>query len=104
MKIRQGDLVEVISGDDRGLRGRVRVVLPKKARVIVSGLNIVKRHTRPTGRVRTQAGIIEQEAPLHISNVALVCQRCDRPVRVKYDFTPEGEKVRVCGRCGELLQ
>ena len=103
MKIRQGDLVEVISGDDRGLRGQVRMVLPQEARVIVSGLNMIKRHTRPTGRVRTQAGIIEREAPIHISNVALVCQRCDRPVRVKYEFTPEGEKVRVCQRCGEVV-
>ena len=79
------------------------MVLPKEARVIVSGLNIVKRHTRPTGRVQTQAGIIEREAPIHISNVALVCQHCDQLTRVRYDFTPEGEKVRVCRRCGESL-
>ena len=103
MKIKEGDLVEIISGDDRGVRGRVRTVLPKEGRIIVSGVNIVKRHTRPTGRVKTQAGIIEREASIPISKAALVCERCDKPVRPKFERTAEGEKSRLCRLCGEAL-
>ncbi len=105
-KIRAGDEVEVIRGNERGERGVVRQVVHKGERVIVEGLNLVKKHQRATptgGRTPTQAGIIEFEAPIHISNVALVCPSCDRWTRVGFDWTPDGTKVRVCKRCGAYI-
>ena len=102
MKIRKNDEVQVLVGKDRGKRGMVRLVDPKKGRVVVAGVNMIKRHTKP-GRVRTQAGIIEREAPLAISNVALICNKCNKPTRVGYRFIENGEKVRACRRCGEII-
>ena len=77
-RIKKGDTVEVITGNHRGMKGTVHEVLADKNQVIISGINMIKRHTKPTGRVRTQAGIIEREAPLHVSNVALVCPQIGR--------------------------
>ncbi len=113
MKIRKGDKVLVLTGKDRGKTGEVRQVIrakkkrsaewdPDHDRVIVAGLNIVKRHLRP-GRVRTQAGIVDIEAPIHISNVALICPRCNKPVRVGYQVMEDGSKSRVCRKCGDLI-
>lgn len=104
--IRKGDTVEVISGDERGARGTVREVLPKKNRVIVSGINIIKQHVRPRptgGRLSTQAGIIEREAPIHLSNVMLVCPSCNRRTRVAYNILDDGSKVRICKRCDTAI-
>jgi large subunit ribosomal protein L24 len=103
MKIKAGDNVEVISGNDKGLRGTVRSVQPKSGRVVIAGVNIVKKHQRRTGDVRTQFGIIEREAPIHISNVALVCPHCDRPTRVGYEVMPDGTKERICRNCQESI-
>lgn len=103
MKIKKGDLVEVLAGNDRGARGTVHRVMPDKNRVLVSGVRIIKKHQRRTGDVRTQVGIIEREAPIHISKVALVCSHCDRPTRVGYQIMADGTKVRICKRCGEVL-
>jgi len=101
-KIREGDLVEVITGDEKGRRGNVRALLLDEQRLILTEVNIVKRHTKPRPPAR-QGGIIEQEAPIHISNVALVCKSCDQPVRVGFKVAEDGSKVRVCRRCGEAL-
>jgi len=103
MKIKKGDLVEVLAGNDRGARGTVHRVMPDKNRVLVSGVRIIKKHQRRTGDVRTQVGIIEREAPIHISKVALVCSHCDRPTRVGYQIMADGTKVRICKHCGEVL-
>lgn len=102
-RIKKGDTVEVRSGEHRGERGVVHTVLPKKERVVVSGVNIVKRHQRPTGRVRTQAGIIEFEAPLHLSKVMLVCPHCNQTTRVAHRFE-EGRRVRACQKCGRTIE
>lgn len=104
-RIRQGDTVEVISGDDRGIRGTVRRVLPKLDRVVVSGVNIVKKHQRPVraGRGQVQPGVIEFEAPIHASNVALVCPHCSERTRVGFRQDEQGRKVRVCKECGEAI-
>jgi large subunit ribosomal protein L24 len=102
-RIRKGDTVEVIRGDYRRMRGSVHKVLPDKDQVIISGINIIKRHTKPTGRVRTQAGIIEREAPLYISNVALVCPHCSQITKVASKFLADGRKARACKRCDELI-
>ena len=103
MKIRKGDTVQIISGNDRGTRGTVHMAFPKEGRVIVSGVKIIKKHQRPTGNVRTQSGIIEREAPIHVSDVALVCPHCDKPTRVGYRLMPDGSKMRVCRKCQESI-
>ena len=97
-RIQRDDLVEIRSGKDRGRRGQVRQLLPKRDRVVVQGANIVKRHMRPT-QMGAPAGIIEREAPLHLSNVLLVCPNCDRPTRVGFRERPDASKTRVCKRC-----
>jgi len=104
MKIRSGDLVQVMTGreQDRGRRGKVHSIDPKKGRVVVSGIRMIKRHLRP-GRVRTQAGIIEREAPISLSNVMLVCPKCDKPTRVGFRYLEDGKKVRYCHKCGEII-
>lgn len=103
-QIKTGDTVEVIAGDDRGLRGTVKRVLPDENRVVVTGVNMVKKHQRPmrAGRREVQPGIIEFEAPIHSSNVMLVCPNCNQRSRV--GFREEGgRKVRVCKKCDETI-
>jgi large subunit ribosomal protein L24 len=105
-KIRKGDKVEVISGEDRGVRGIVHRVIPKENRVVVSGVNIVKKHQRPRptgGRTQAQVGIIEFEAPIHLSNVMLVCPQCDQRTRVAFGFQEDGRKVRICKKCDAVI-
>jgi len=105
-KIKKGDTVEVISGNDRWLRGTVHRLIPKKDRVVISGVNLVKKHQRPMptgGRTQAQAGIIEFEAPIHLSNVMLVCPHCDQRTRVRFEFLEDGEKVRVCKKCDSVI-
>jgi large subunit ribosomal protein L24 len=114
--IRKGDTVEVISGSNKGERGTVHDVYPGRASgsaggldpnrdtVIISGVNIVKKHQRRTGNVRTQVGIIEREAPIAISKVLLVCKNCDKPSRVGFRVFEDGSKARYCKRCGELVE
>jgi large subunit ribosomal protein L24 len=99
MKIKKDDLVEVLAGRERGKQAKVRQVLPKKDRVILVETNIVKRHSKPGARGARQAGIIDVEAPLHVSNVQLVCPHCNRPTRVGHRMLPTGGKVRQCKRC-----
>ena len=99
-KIKRDDLVLVTTGKERGKQGQVREVLTKKGRVFVQGLNMVKRHQRQQSE-RTPAGIIEKEAAIHLSNIKLICQACEKPVRVNFRSRPDGVKVRVCKGCGE---
>jgi len=103
MKIRKGDTVEVISGDDKGMRGTVHSVSPKTGRVVVSGVNIVTKHQKPTGGANAQAGIIQVEAPMVSSKVALVCPHCDEASRVGYQVNGDGSKSRVCHKCHEVI-
>ncbi len=101
-QVKKGDTVMVIAGKERGKRGKVLVVLPAKHRVIVEKVNMIKRHQRPTQKLR-QGGIIEREGTLHLSNVMVVCSKCDRPTRTGIQPLAEGKKVRVCRRCGEII-
>lgn len=105
VRVKKGDTVEVIAGDDRGQRGQVLRVLPKENRVVVSGVNLVKKHQRPirAGRGQIQPGIIQFEAPIHISNVMPVCPHCKEPTRVGFSRLEDGRKVRVCKRCGQAM-
>ena len=100
MKIKAGDTIEVIQGEDLGMRGTVRVCMPRKNKVIVEGVNIVIKHQRPipAGRQQTPGGRIELEAPIDVANVMLVCPSCQEKTRVGYAVTDDG-KVRVCKKC-----
>jgi large subunit ribosomal protein L24 len=102
MKIRKNDTVLVIVGKDRGKKGKVRKALPKEDKVIVEGVNMIKRHSRATGQAR-QAGIIELEAPLDISNVMLICNKCNKPTRIGFRFLSDGRKARFCRSCDEVI-
>jgi large subunit ribosomal protein L24 len=102
MKIRKNDTVLVTAGKDRGKRGKVRFAYPKKNRVIVEGINFIKKHSRARGQVR-QAGIIDLEAPIDVSNVMLLCQKCNRPTRVGFTSLEDGRKVRICRKCKEVI-
>ena len=92
----------VIAGKERGKRGKVLFVLPGKRRVVVEKVNMIKRHQRPTQKLR-QGGIIEREGAVHLSNVMVVCGKCDRPTRTAVQIFAEGKKARVCKRCGEII-
>jgi large subunit ribosomal protein L24 len=98
--IKKDDFVKVIAGRDRGKQGKVLRVFPKQGRVMVERVHMVKRHTRPTQQMQ-QGGIIEREGTIHISNVMLLCTKCDRGVRIGHRILENGKKVRVCRRCGE---
>ena len=97
--IKKDDLVVVTAGRERNKRAKVRQVLPKEDRIVLVETNIVKRHSKPGARGARQAGIIDLEAPLHISNVMLVCPHCDKPTRVGHRASTGGGKVRVCKKC-----
>lgn len=99
--VKKGDLVMVITGKDAGKKGKVLEVLPKKGRVVVEKVNIVKRHTKPSQSM-PQGGIVEKEAPIASSNVMLFCSECNSVTRVSAKFTETG-KVRVCKKCGVNL-
>ncbi|MBX6340949.1 MAG: 50S ribosomal protein L24 [Thermomicrobiaceae bacterium] len=101
-KIVTGDPVEVIRGKDRGVRSRVRRNMPREDKVIVEGVNIAKKHQKGIPGVR-QAGIIEIEAPMHVSKVMLVCPSCDKATRVGFRFNEAGEKERYCKKCGSTI-
>jgi len=102
MNIRKNDTVLVIAGKDRGKKGKVRFAYPKEGRVMVEGINFIKRHSRARGVAR-QAGIIEREAPIPVSNVMLLCSKCNHPARVGFRFLADGKKVRFCRSCGEVI-
>jgi large subunit ribosomal protein L24 len=117
MKIKKGDLVQILSGKDRGKQGKVLEARPKDRRVIVENLNIVKRHTKPRpirdssrmgGPTMMPGGVIEKPAPVDVSNVMIICPACDRPTRVGITFKEvkgRKERVRVCRRadCGQEI-
>ena len=102
MKIQKNDNVLIIAGKDRGKKGKVRKAMPDKERVIVEGFNLIKRHSKTKGKTR-QAGIIELEAPIHISNVMIICNKCNKPARVGYRALEDGKKARYCHSCSEII-
>ena len=102
MKIRRDDEVLVITGDDQGKKGKVRRYYPREDRLVVEGVNMVKRHMKARANVR-QAGIIEREAPVHISDVMLICSKCGKPTRVGFLILEDKTKVRVCKKCHEVI-
>lgn len=101
-KVRRNDTVEITTGKDRGKRGEVRRVLVKEHRLVVAGMNMVKKHRRQRNPQEPSA-IIEMEAPLHVSNVKVVCPSCSSAVRVGFKFLDDGRKVRNCKNCNEAI-
>jgi len=93
----------IISGKEKGKTGRVINVIPDTGRVVVEKLNLVKRHTRASAKVK-QGGIIEKESPISISNVMLICEKCKGPVRVGRKVLDDGRRVRFCKKCKEVLE
>jgi large subunit ribosomal protein L24 len=103
LSIKKGDIVQVMRGRERGKRGKVLSVISKKMKAVVEKVNMVKRHVRPSQKYPT-GGIIEKEAPLHISVLKVVCPKCDKSVRVGRKFLSDGSKVRYCKKCGEVIE
>jgi large subunit ribosomal protein L24 len=103
IRIRKDDLVEVITGRDKGKRGKVLVVLPDKGRLLVQGVNFIKRHTRPNPQKNIKGGIAEREAPIHVSNVMIVSPDDDKRTRIGSRVMPDGRKARIGRRGGEVL-
>ena len=101
-RVRKNDTVMVIAGKERGKIGKVLRVLPRENRAVVERFNIVKRHIKPRGP-QSPGGIVEKEAPIHLSNLMPMCERCNAPVRVGSRRLDDETKARVCRRCGELL-
>jgi large subunit ribosomal protein L24 len=97
--IRRNDNVVVTTGKDRGKRGRVLRVLPMVNRVVVEGVNKIKRHTKPNPNRQIQGGVVEREAPLHASNVQIVCPECGEATRIGRRILGDGRKVRICRKC-----
>ncbi len=102
INFKKDDKVKVIAGKDKGKIGKVLRVYQKKNRVLIENINMMKRHTRPNAQNR-QGGIIEKEAPIHWSNVMLMCNKCMTPVRVKMQILEDGKKRRTCRKCDEFI-
>lgn len=99
--VKSGDKVLILSGKDKDKTGKVLEVMPRTGKVIVEGVNIIKRHQRPT-RDNPQGGIMEKEGPIYSAKVMLICPRCNKPARVGQKYLADGEKVRYCKNCGEV--
>ncbi|MGH2378466.1 MAG: 50S ribosomal protein L24 [Candidatus Limnocylindria bacterium] len=102
VRIRKGDEVEVIAGKDRGKRGTVQEVVPGARRVVVAGVNIAKRHKKANPQRNIKGGIVDQPAAMDLAKVMLVCPHCGKPTRAAHQ-TEDGDKSRVCRRCGEAI-
>ena len=100
--IKKNDMVKVIAGKDKGKTGKILRIIPLKNRAIVQKVNFIKKHARRT-RQDVEAGIIEKEASIHLSNLSIVCKACNRPTRIGIDVLSDGSKIRYCKKCKEAL-
>jgi large subunit ribosomal protein L24 len=103
IRLRKNDTVEVLSGKDAGKRGKVLKIVLEKNRVIVQGVNFIKRHTRPNPQRGIKGGIAEREAAIHASNLLVVCGECGKRTRLGATLLPDGRKVRICRKCKGVL-
>jgi large subunit ribosomal protein L24 len=103
LKIKKGDRVRVLTGKDRGKEGQVAYAFPAEGKLLVDGINVAKKHQKPT-RTTTQGGIIDKDMPIPVANVALVCPSCGKATRVGYRVEPDGSKYRVCKKCESDIQ
>jgi large subunit ribosomal protein L24 len=102
LHVKKGDTVVILSGKDKGKKGKIIEALPKKGKIVVEGVNKVKRHAKPTQKT-PQGGILVKEAPLHSSKAMLVCPACDKPTRIKKSALSNGNNARACKKCGEII-
>ncbi|NLG87705.1 MAG: 50S ribosomal protein L24 [Clostridiaceae bacterium] len=102
LHVKKGDNVYVLSGKDRGKKGKVLDVIPSKRMVIVEGINMVTRHVKPRNQYQ-QGGLVNQEAPIYVDKVMLVCDKCGAPTKVGKKYLENGSKARVCKKCGEII-
>lgn len=102
LSVKKGDQVTVISGKDKGRRGKVQKILPREQAVIIEGLNLVKKHTKPS-KANPQGGVIDKALPLKVSKTMIVCSGCDKPTRVRKERAVDGASVRICRLCGRTL-
>jgi large subunit ribosomal protein L24 len=100
--VKKGDNVYILSGKDRGKKGKVLSVLPSKRMVVVEGINIVTQHVKPRSQFQ-QGGLVTKEAPIYADKVMLVCNKCDKPTKVGKKYLEDGSKARVCKKCGEII-
>jgi large subunit ribosomal protein L24 len=101
--LKVNDQVEVIAGKDKGRVGKIQRIISNKNKAVVEKINIVKRHTKPNQN-NQQGGIIDVEAPVHVSNLMLVCNKCAKPRKIATKILDDGEKTRVCKKCGETIE
>ena len=102
LHVKKGDTVQILAGKDKGKQGKIISALPNKAKVIVEGINKVKRHSKPSLKV-PQGGIVSKEMPIHISNVQLICPACNKPTRIAHQ-SANARNSRVCKKCGEVIE
>jgi len=103
-RVRKDDKVEVLAGKDKGKVGKILKIDKKRDRVIVEKVNMVKRHTKGNPYSGQQGGIVEKESFIHVSNVAVICDACTKATRVGYRYTEDGDKVRFCKKCNEIIK
>jgi|TARA_B100002003_G_C13884961_1_gene431832 large subunit ribosomal protein L24 len=102
--IKKNDEVYVLTGKDRGKTGRVLIVDPPSGRIVVEGVQMIKKHTRPNPQKNVKGGIVEKEASIHISNVAIVCKNCKKHTRLGKTVLSDGRRVRTCKKCGNAFE
>jgi large subunit ribosomal protein L24 len=102
--IKKNDEVYILRGKDRGKTGRVLIVIPKDRKVVVEGIQMIKRHTRPNPQRNIKGGIVEKEAAIAVSNVAIVCKNCKEHTRVANKILADGRRVRACKKCGSTIE
>jgi large subunit ribosomal protein L24 len=100
VSLKKGDIVKVISGKEKGKQGKILQILTKEQRVLVEKLNLIKKHQKPS-QDNKQGGIVEKEASMHISNVMLICNHCNKNTRFKIKVLEDNKKIRICAKCGE---
>ena len=103
LHLRKNDQVAVISGKDRGKRGKLLRLFPSRRRAIVERINMIKRHTRPNPQKNIKGGLVEREGSINVSNLMVVCSECDRPTRPRHKLLNDGRKVRVCHQCEGVI-
>ena len=102
LNFKKGDTVLVINGEDKGKKGKIVSIYPKKLEAIIEGVNFLKKHVKPTEKT-PQGGIIDQEGTINVTNLKLICNKCSKPTTVKREKIKEGKRVRVCKKCGEII-
>ncbi len=100
-RLKKGDVVKVLAGKDKGKTGKILKTIPEKSRIVVEKINIIKRHKKPDQKSR--GGVVEKEGSLHVSKVALLCNKCNTGVRVRNKVLEDGKKVRICSKCNEVI-